>query len=46
VDKFKRILEMIKGYELKESEREKNESKREEIITITENAIEEFKNRK
>lgn len=38
-NKFKRILEMIKESELKESERE-------EIVTITENAIEEFKNRK
>lgn len=37
--KFKSILEMIKESELKESEREK-------IITITENAIEEFKNQK
>ena len=37
--KFKSILEMIKESELKESEREK-------IITITENAIEEFKYRK
>lgn len=35
-DKFKRILEMIKEHEFEESEREK-------IITITENAIKEFR---
>jgi hypothetical protein len=45
VAKFERILKMIQEYELKESESEKFESEREKIITITENAIEEFKNR-
>ena len=44
VAKFERILKMIQEYELKESESEKFESEREKIITITENAIEEFKN--